>query len=61
MTQVRDDPSLRDGVPKSTDIDCPICYKSCSDNNIEPMVCCDGCGHYAHKVCFDVRAVALGG
>ncbi|KAB5535333.1 hypothetical protein GE09DRAFT_1193211 [Coniochaeta sp. 2T2.1] len=52
QAQVNADPSLTDGIPKSIDDDCPICYKPCSDD-IDPVVCCTSCGHYAHNPCFD--------
>ena len=58
--QVNADKALTDGVPKSTDLDCPVCYKTCPEVS-EPTVCCTSCGHHAHNVCFNVRAKALDG
>jgi hypothetical protein len=55
QAQVAADPALTNGKPKSIESDCPVCFKSCNDN-IDPVVCCISCGHYAHKPCFDVRA-----
>lgn len=58
--QVGADPALTDGTPKPVNEECPICYKTCSDN-LDPLVCCASCGHHAHEPCFHVRAVSLGG
>ncbi|OIW28371.1 hypothetical protein CONLIGDRAFT_632635 [Coniochaeta ligniaria NRRL 30616] len=58
--QVSSDPSLTDGTPKSVNMDCPVCYKTCGDNT-DVTVCCTSCGHYAHKICFDVRGEASSG
>jgi hypothetical protein len=59
-TEVGADKTLTDGIPKSVDEDCPVCYKTCSDD-IDHLVCCTSCGHHVHEPCFHVRAVALEG
>ncbi|KAF6841965.1 SAM-dependent methyltransferase [Colletotrichum plurivorum] len=55
QSEVDNDPSFKDGKPKSKDgKSCAVCYKDFAGDS--KTVCCAMCGHHIHSGCFDVYA-----